>query len=150
DRKKDLLKTAAGKFVAPQPIENALKTSPYVLNAMVMGDRRKFIVALIVPNFSIVRTRAGEEGVTFDSNQQLAAHPWTRALIQGEVDRLTSHLAQYETIKRFALLPDDFTFDDGSLTFTLKLKRRVVEEKYRTAIEALYADVIEPRPVLPQ
>src|SRR5262249_39726511 len=148
--KKDLLKTAAGKFVAPQPIENALKTSPYVLNAMVLGDRRKFIVALIVPNLSIVRARASEDGITFDSNAQLVAHSWTRALIQGELDRLTTHLAQYETIKRFALLPDDFSFDDGSLTFTLKLKRRVVEEKYRTAIEALYADVAEPRPVLPQ
>jgi len=71
-----------------------------------------------------------------------------RALIDSEVKRLTVHLAQYETIKRFALLPEDFTFDNGSLTFTLKLKRRVVEQQYATVIESLYAGVAEPRPIL--
>jgi long-chain acyl-CoA synthetase len=148
DRKKDLIKTAAGKFVAPQPIENSLKTSPYLLNAMVIGDQRKFIVALLVPNPVTVSAKAAEQGIKFASNLELVAHPWVHELIQAEVNRLTSHLAQYETIKRFALLPNDFTFDDGSLTFTLKLKRRVVEEKYRAVIESLYADVAEPRPIL--
>src|SRR5213082_931114 len=147
DRKKDLLKTAAGKFVAPQPIENALKTSPYILNAMVVGDRRKFIVALIVPNPATVAAKAADHGIKFASNAELAAHPWVHALIDDEIKRLTEHLAQYETIKRFALLPEDFTFDSGTLTFTLKLKRRVVEEKYRIVIESLYADVAEPRPI---
>jgi long-chain acyl-CoA synthetase len=148
DRKKDLLKTAAGKFVAPQPIENALKTSPYILNAMVVGDRRKFIVALIVPNAVTVAAKAADQGIKFSSHAELAAHPWVRALIESEVKRLTVHLAQYETIKRFALLPEDFTFDNGSLTFTLKLKRRVVEQQYAAVIESLYADVAEPRPIL--
>src|SRR5207253_2226752 len=148
DRKKDLLKTAAGKFVAPQPIENALKTSPYILNAMVVGDRRKFIVALIVPNPTTVAAKAADQGIKFASNSELAAHPWVHALIDAEVKRLTVHLAQYETIKRFALLPEDFTFDNGSLTFTLKLKRRVVEQQYAAVIESLYADVAEPRPIL--
>jgi long-chain acyl-CoA synthetase len=148
DRKKDLLKTAAGKFVAPQPIENALKTSPYILNAMVVGDRRKFIVALLVPNATTVAAKAADQGIKFASNAELAAHPWVHALIESEVKRLTIHLAQYETIKRFALLPEDFTFDNGSLTFTLKLKRRVVEQQYAAAIESLYADVAEPRPIL--
>ena len=147
DRKKDLLKTAAGKFVAPQPIENALKTSPYILNAMVVGDRRKFIVALLVPNGATVAAKAADQGIKFTSNAELAAHPWVHALIESEVKRLTAHLAQYETIKRFALLPEDFTFDNGSLTFTLKLKRRVVEQQYAGVIESLYADVAEPRPV---
>ena len=147
DRKKDLLKTAAGKFVAPQPIENALKTSPYILNAMVVGDRRKFIVALLVPNVATVAAKASDQGIKFASNEELAVHPWVHALIDSEVKRLTVHLAQYETIKRFALLPEDFTFDNGSLTFTLKLKRRVVEQQYASAIESLYADVAEPRPV---
>jgi len=147
DRKKDLLKTAAGKFVAPQPIENALKTSPYILNAMVVGDRRKFIVALIVPNATTVAAKAADQGIKFASNAELAAHPWAHALIESEVKRLTIHLAQYETIKRFALLPEDFTFDNGSLTFTLKLKRRVVEQQCAAVIESLYADVAEPRPV---
>jgi long-chain acyl-CoA synthetase len=147
DRKKDLLKTAAGKFVAPQPIENALKTSPYILNAMVVGDRRKFIVALLVPNATTVAAKAADQGIKFASNAELAAHPWVHALIDSEVKRLTVHLAQYETIKRFALLPEDFTFDNGSLTFTLKLKRRVVEQQYAAVIESLYVDVAEPRPV---
>jgi long-chain acyl-CoA synthetase len=148
DRKKDLIKTAAGKFVAPQPIENALKTSPYILNAMVIGDRRKFIVALIVPNPVTVAARLADQGIKFASNEEMAAHPAVRALIDAEVKRLTVHLAQYETIKRFALLPEDFTFDNGSLTFTLKLKRRVVEQHYHDVIESLYADVTEPRPIL--
>ena len=148
DRKKDLIKTAAGKFVAPQPIENALKTSPYVLNAMVVGDKRKFIVALIVPNPATVAAKAADQGIKFASNTKLAVHPWVHALIDSEVKRLTVHLAQYETIKRFALLPEDFTFDNGSLTFTLKLKRRVVEQQYAAVIESLYAGVAEPRPIL--
>ncbi len=148
DRKKDLIKTAAGKFVAPQPIENTLKTSPYILNAMVVGDRRKFIAALIVPNPVTVAARAADQGIKFASNAEMAAHPWVRSLIEAETKRLTVHLAQYETIKRFALLPEDFTFDNGSLTFTLKLKRRVVEQQYAAVIESLYADVAEPRPVV--
>ncbi|HEY2117742.1 MAG TPA: long-chain fatty acid--CoA ligase [Candidatus Acidoferrum sp.] len=147
DRKKDLLKTAAGKFVAPQPIENTLKTSPYVLNAMVVGDQRKFIVALIVPNPVTVSAKLAEEGLKFSSNAELAAHPRAYALIETEVSRLTAHLAQYETIKRFALLPEDFTFDSGTMTFTMKLKRRVVENQYHDLIAKLYADVTEPRPV---
>ncbi|PYU69692.1 MAG: long-chain fatty acid--CoA ligase, partial [Acidobacteria bacterium] len=148
DRKKDLIKTAAGKFVAPQPIENAFKTSPYIVNAMVVGDKRKFIVALIVPNPATVAAKAADHGIKFASNAELAAHHWVHALIDSEVKRLTIHLAQYETIKRFAVLPEDFTFDNGSLTFTLKLKRRVVEQKYHDIIESLYADVAEPRPIL--
>jgi long-chain acyl-CoA synthetase len=148
DRKKDLLKTAAGKFVAPQPIENALKTSPYILNAMVVGDQRKFVVALLVPNAATVSAKAAEQGIRFASNEQMVAHQFVRALIESEVKRLTANLAQWETIKRFALLPDDFTFDNGSLTFTMKLKRRVVEQNYRDVIAQLYADVAEPRPIL--
>ncbi len=147
DRKKDLIKTAAGKFVAPQPIENALKTSPYILNAMVVGDKRKFIGALIVPNPATVAAKAAEQGIPLASRAELAAHPFVRSLIDGEIRRLTAHLAQYETIKRFVLLPDDFTFDNGGLTFTLKLRRRVVEQRYREQIERLYSEVAEPRPV---
>ncbi|MGC1485031.1 MAG: AMP-binding protein, partial [Candidatus Acidiferrum sp.] len=148
DRKKDLIKTAAGKFVAPQPIENALKTSPYILNAMVVGDKRKFISALIVPNPTTVAAKAAEQGIKFSSNREMAAHSFVRQLIEAEVKRLTANLAQYETIKRFALLPEDFTFDNGGLTFTLKLRRRVVEQQFHEVIERLYADVAEPRPIL--
>jgi long-chain acyl-CoA synthetase len=148
DRKKDLIKTAAGKFVAPQPIENALKTSPFILNAMVVGDKRKFISALIVPNPTTVAAKAAGQGIKSSSNKEMVAHPFVRSLIEGEVKRLTANLAQYETIKRFALLPEDFTFDNGGLTFTLKLRRRVVEQQFQDVIEQLYADVSEPRPIL--
>jgi len=148
DRKKDLLKTSAGKFVAPQPIENFLKTSPYIGNAMVVGDRRKFIVALVVPNFRTVAAKAGEQGLELKGDEEIAAHAFTRTLVQAEIQRLTAHLAQFETIKRFALLSGDFTFDNGALTFTMKLKRRVVEEQYREVIDSLYADLAEPRPVI--
>jgi len=148
DRKKDLIKTAAGKFVAPQPIENALKTSPFVLNAMVIGDKRKFVTALIVPNPNTVGAKAAEQGIRFASNDEMVANSWVRALLENEVKRLTANLAQYETVKRFRLLPEDFTFDNGSLTFTLKLKRRVVEDKMHDLIEQMYADVAEPRPIL--
>jgi long-chain acyl-CoA synthetase len=147
DRKKDLIKTAGGKFVAPQPIENALKTSPYITNAMIVGDQRRFVIALIVPNSTTVSGKMQDQGVRFGSNQEMAAHPAVRSLIEAEVKRLTAHVAQWETIKRFALLPDDFTFDNGSLTFTLKLKRRVVEQKYREIIDNLYTDASsEPVP----
>src|SRR5208282_3583450 len=141
DRKKDLLKTAAGKFVAPQPIENLLKTSPYILNAMVVGDQRKFVVALVVINPVTLGSKLAEEDLRFSSSDEMAVHPRAYSVIENEVSRLTAHLAQYETIKRFALLPDDFSFDGGSLTFTMKLKRRVVERQYHHLIDKLYADV---------
>jgi len=146
DRKKELIKTAAGKFVAPQPIENALKTSPYILNAAVIGDKRRFISALIVPNFPSVAAAARDAGVALKSNEEIAASPWTHALIEKEVARLTSSLAQYESIKRFELLPEDFTFDNGSLTYTMKLKRRIINERYHDIIERLYDGAERPRP----
>jgi long-chain acyl-CoA synthetase len=140
DRKKDLIKTAAGKFVAPQPIENKLKTSPYILNAAVVGDRQRFIVALVVPNFAAVEAKAAEMGLRFSTPAEVAAHPWVRELIGGEVERLTEEFARYEKIKRFALLDHDFTFDGGQLTYTMKLKRRVIEQRYADAIQQLYAE----------
>jgi long-chain acyl-CoA synthetase len=141
DRKKDLFKTAAGKFVAPQSIEGLLKMSPLILNAVLVGDKRKFIAALIVPNFANVEAAARPQGRTFASHEQLAADPWVHELIGREVERINARLAQYETIKRFALLDHDFTFDGGQLTYTLKLKRRVIEERYGNIIEKLYAVV---------
>jgi long-chain acyl-CoA synthetase len=146
DRKKELIKTAGGKFVAPQPIENALKLSPYILGAVVVGDRRKFVVALIVPNFARVMSEAAANGIQIVSQADLALDPWVHQLIGREVERINAPLAQYETIKRFALLDQDFSFEKGELTYTLKLKRRVIEKIYANKIEQLYADVEEPRP----
>ncbi len=145
DRKKDLIKTAGGKFVAPQPVENLLKTSHYILNACVIGDRRKFIGALIVPNFESLRTRAAREGVALGEPAEIVAHPWTQRLIAEEVERVTESLASYERPKRFLLLDHDFTFENGELTYTLKLRRRLVEQRFHAEIEKLYADA-ETRP----
>jgi len=115
---------------------------------MVVGDKRKFVSALIVPNPTTVAAKAAEQGIKFSSNKEMGAHPFVRQLIEAEVKRLTANLAQYESIKRFALLTEDFTFDNGGLTFTLKLRRRVVEQQLHDVIEGLYADVSEPRPIL--
>lgn len=146
DRKKELLKTAGGKFVAPAPIENALKTSPYISNAIVVGDRRKFVSVLIVPNFATIEAAARKAGRTFASTGQMSGDPWVRDLLTAEIGRLTAPLAQYEKPKRFAIVEQDFTHANGQLTYTLKLKRRVIEEQYRDTIERMYADVEEPRP----
>lgn len=139
DRKKDLFKTAAGKFVAPQPIENLLKTSPLISNAVLIGDKHKFVSALIVPNFENVEAVARKQGRTFSSHAEIAASAWVHGLVDEEIQRVTSSLAQYETIKRFALLDHDFSFDGGQLTYTLKLKRRVINERYAKIIEGLNA-----------
>jgi long-chain acyl-CoA synthetase len=147
DRKKDLFKTAGGKFVAPQIIENALKLSPYISAAAIVGDRRKFICALIVPDFSAVTAAAKGRDIQFASQADLAKSPWVRELIGGEVEKVNSHLAQYETVKRFAILDADFSFESGELTYTMKLKRRVIEDRYEKQIRQLYADVEEPRPI---
>jgi long-chain acyl-CoA synthetase len=146
DRKKELLKTASGKFVAPQPIENRLKTSPFIVNAIVVGDRRKFVSVLIVPNFAALRNRAKEEGRALGMNEEIAANAWVRKLIGDEIERLTAEMAQYEKPKRFAVLASEFSFENGELTYTMKLRRRVIENRYRNVIEELYADVREPLP----
>lgn len=145
DRKKELLKTAAGKFVAPAPIENKLKTSSYITNAMVVGDKRKFVSALIVPNAAAIESKARAENVSVAA-ESICSNSWVRDLIGKEMERLTENFAQYEKPKRFALIEKDFSFADGELTHTLKLKRRVVEERYRDVIASLYADVEEARP----
>ena len=146
DRKKELLKTAAGKFVAPAPIENMLKSCPYITNAIVVGDRRKFVSVLIVLNFATSEAEAKRQGREFSTRAQMLVDPWVRDLISHEIERLTASLAQYEKPKRFALLEQDFTYASGELTYTLKMKRRVIEERYRDVIARLYADVEEPRP----
>jgi long-chain acyl-CoA synthetase len=146
DRKKELLKTAAGKFVAPAPIENTLKTSPYITNAIVVGDTRKFVSVLIVPNFANIEAAARKAGHDFATPTQMTDDPWVRDLLASEIERLTAPLAQYEKPKRFALLQQDFTYAGGELTYTMKMKRRVIEQRYQDVIARLYADLEEPRP----
>ncbi|MGB0035428.1 MAG: long-chain fatty acid--CoA ligase [Candidatus Acidiferrales bacterium] len=146
DRKKELIKTAAGKFIAPAPIENSLKTSPFISNAIVVGDRRKFVSVLIVPNFTGIEAEARRHGLDFPTPVQMMNDPWVRDLVSHEIERLTSSLAQYEKPKRFAMLEQDFTYANGELTYTMKMKRRVIEQRYQDVIARLYADVEEPRP----
>jgi long-chain acyl-CoA synthetase len=146
DRKKELLKTAAGKFVAPAPIENMLKTSPFISNAIIVGDKHKFVSVLLVPNIVAIESEGRKSGHEFSTPAQIINDPWVRALLSREIERLTAPLAQYEKPKRFALLEQDFTYAGGELTYTMKMKRRVIEERYQDVIARLYADVEEPRP----
>lgn len=140
DRKKDLIKTSAGKYVAPQMIEGMINQSEFVEQALVIGDRRKYVSALIVPDFERLRSWADEQNIQTDDKQSLIADKRAVELIKGEVNRLTHDLADYEKVKRVALLPQEFTIDGGELTPTLKVRRRVVEEKYNTLIESLYGE----------
>jgi len=140
DRKKDLIKTSGGKFIAPQPIESALKNYELISEAAVLGDRRKFAACLIRPDFDLLQAWATENGVDFQHRDDLIQHPKVLALYEGLLSEVNSKLAQFEKMKRFILIPDDFTIANGFLTPTMKLRRRVIEERYRQEIEALYAE----------
>ncbi len=143
DRKKDLLVTSAGKNVAPQPIENALKSSRFIANAVCIGDRRNFIAALIVPEMDALRSWAREKGIAAPApGEGLRAfldRAELQSLIGREIERTTERFAPYERVKRFHLLERDFSIDDGEMTPTLKVKRRVVLSRYAAAIDRLYA-----------
>jgi long-chain acyl-CoA synthetase len=139
DRKKDLLKTSGGKFIAPQPIENAIKRSRFVNQVVVIGDERKFPAALIVPNLETLRGYAALKGIAYRDTIELLGHPQIINLLERQVDKFTPDLAHFEKIKAVALLEREFTIESGELTPTLKVKRRVVAEKYKTLIDRLYA-----------
>jgi long-chain acyl-CoA synthetase len=140
DRKKDLIVTAGGKKVAPQPIENILKRNPFIANAVVVGAGRKFVSALIVPALDKLGEYARANGIPFSSEKDLIGREDIRDFLLGEVDRSTPNLAPYERIKRIVLLDRDFDIEREELTPTLKVKRNKVEEKYREVIDALYRD----------
>jgi long-chain acyl-CoA synthetase len=138
DRKKDLFKTSGGKYIAPQPIENALVTSPHIIQAVVVGNGRKFPGALIVPSPSSVQNLAREVGLTSVSYAEMLKHPKILEFYRKEVERLTPNLAQWEKIKNIALLEKELTIEGGELTPTLKVKRRVIDEKYKAEIDSIY------------
>ncbi len=140
DRKKDLLVTSGGKKIAPQPIEAILKRSPIVSEAVILGDRRKYAAALIVPEFAALERRLKDLGRPPAPREALVARADVVALYQEIVDGLNLELSQFERIKRIALLPSEFTVESGELTPTLKVKRRVVEEKWKGKIEELYRE----------
>lgn len=139
DRKKDLIKTSGGKFIAPQPIENALKLNPYVGVPAILGDRRKFAAVMISPNFARLEEWARANGIAFTSRAELIAHPKVQSLYESVVEEQNQNLARFEKLKRVILVPDEFTADNGALTPTLKLRRRVIEERYKKEIDDLYA-----------
>ena len=140
DRKKDLLVTSGGKKIAPQPIEGVLKRSPLIAEAVLLGDRRKYAAALIVPEFNALERRLKDLGRPPGGREELIAREDVIALYQEIIDALNRELSQYERIKRITLLPREFTVESGELTPTLKVKRKVVEEKWRAQIEALYQE----------
>ena len=138
DRKKDLIVTSGGKKVAPQPIENRLKANPLIGEIVIVGNRRNFPAALVVPNFEALGAWAREKGVPFTSHEELIQRPEVVALYERAIEEMTPDLAQFEKIKKIALLPREFTLEAGELTPTLKVKRRVVEEKFKDVIDRLY------------
>ena len=140
DRKKDIIVTAGGKNVAPQPIENLLKTNPYIANAVVVGGNRKFVSALIVPNFEKLEAYARAANIAFENRAELIAGDKVRNFMLAEVGRTTPNLAPYERIKKIALLDRDFEIEAGEITPTLKVRRSIVERKYKDLIDTLYED----------
>jgi long-chain acyl-CoA synthetase len=140
DRKKDVIVTAGGKNVAPQAIENCLKNSKYIEEAIVIGNARKFVSAVIVPNFENLRVFADEKRISCDSDTGLVENPQVLRLFEEEIERLCESFASFERIKRFALLESPLSIESGELTPSLKVKRRIVEKKFKDRIEALYAE----------
>jgi long-chain acyl-CoA synthetase len=140
DRKKDLLKTSGGKLVAPQPIENKLKTSVLVGQVALIGDKHKFIAAIISPNFAALDEWARNNGLEGRTRAQLVADDNVRRLYSEIVHEVNTGLANFETIKRFRLVPDEWSQDSGELTPSMKLKRRVITERYAEVVSAIYAD----------
>jgi long-chain acyl-CoA synthetase len=138
DRKKDIIVTAGGKNIAPQPIENQVKTNKYVSQAVMIGDKRKYPVMLVVPNFEQLEKWAKYKNLLWTSRSELLAHPLTRAKMDKEVIGKLTGFANYEMPKKIALLEEDFSIESGELTPTLKVKRRVVDRKYQELIDALY------------
>ena len=140
DRKKELFKTSGGKYIAPQPIEQAIKASRFVSQVVLVGAERKFPAALIVPEWEQLESYCKLKGIEVKSRSELCRHPRIIDLLQRQIDAVTPNLARFERIKKIALLENEFTIEGGELTPTLKVKRRVIDQKYRDVIEKLYEE----------
>ncbi len=139
DRKRELIKTVGGKFIAPQPIENKLKVSSLIGHVALQGDRRKYVTAILSPNTATLAEWAKEQGIAAADNKALVREPRVIARFQQEFDRVNAEAAPWEKVKRFRLVSEEWTVDTGELTPSMKLKRRVVAQKYADEIESLYA-----------
>ncbi len=135
-----MLKTSGGKLVAPQPIESKLKNSHLVAQAALVGDKHKFVSALISPNFASLQDWAKQQGIDTDSREDLVANNRVVALYGDIVREANAGLANFETIKRFRVVADEWSQESGELTPSMKLKRRVLNQKYAAVVAALYAD----------
>jgi len=140
DRKKDLIITAGGKNIAPQNIENQLKFSPYINDAVVIGDRRKYLVAIIVIDEDNVVKFAQDNKIQYTTYASLTQHPEVKKLIQREVDAVNKTLANVETVKKFSILPKKLYEEDGEVTPTMKVKRKYINEAFKDLIEGMYKD----------
>lgn len=140
DRKKNIIVTAGGKNIAPQPIENKFTNSKFIDQAVMIGDKRKFCSAVVVPSVEGCESWAKENGLTYSTYEELIALPETRELIQKEIEKFSGNLARYETIKKFIFAKKPFSIDSGELTPSLKVKRNVVEKNYKAEIDAMYTD----------
>ncbi len=138
DRKKHLFVSSGGKNIAPQPIENLLLQSKYIDQIVLVGDGRMFLTALVVPEFEVLKEYAKAAGVPFSNEIELTCHPQIRALYQNEIDALQKDLSHYERVRRFELLTQSLTVENGEITPTLKVKRKVVEQKYAQLIQKMY------------
>lgn len=138
DRKKELFKTSGGKYIAPQPIEQMIKGSRFVNQVVLVGNGRKFAAALIVPDWERVESYAELKGLNTRDRRELCEHPRVVDLFQRQVAALTTDLASYESVKKIALIENEMTIEGGELTPTMKVKRRVVDEKYKDVIDKLY------------
>jgi len=139
DRKKELIITSGGKNIAPQPIETAFNTEVCIERVVVIGDGRKYLVALVCPNFSMLHRWARGQGIQWDSDAELAAHPEVVRMLDERVQAVNADLARFEQIKKFAVVDHEFSQDTGELTPTAKVKRRAVDSVYADVIEPMYA-----------
>ncbi|MEK7732187.1 MAG: hypothetical protein AAB363_10065, partial [Planctomycetota bacterium] len=139
DRMKDIIITAGGKNITPSEFENQLKFSPYITDAVVIGDRRPFLVALVMIDHENVEKYAQDHSIPFSNYASLCRRPEIQALIQEELDRVNRRFARVEQVKKFRLIENKLTAEDEELTPTMKLKRKLVNEKYRDMIESMYA-----------
>ena len=138
DRKKEIFKTSGGKYVAPQPLENKMVESPLIEQIMVVGAEQKFVSALIVPSFKTVKNWYAEQGKTYPGNEAATKEPAIITRITEAINLFNKEFNHVEQIKKFELLPAEWTIESGELTPTLKLKRKVMLEKYKAVIERLY------------
>ena len=141
DRKKDLIKTSGGKYVAPQPLESLIKSSRFVSQVVVVGNNRKFISALVVPNLEMLKSYAELKGIKYTNVEELLNNPKVVDLIHRQIEKSAPDLAKYERIKKVALLGKEMTVESGELTPTLKPRRTIIEKKYADVIDKLYAEM---------